>query len=119
MPKTAPAKKTPVPAPAPATPTRMLTENQFFVAVADKAGCNKSAIEPIFAAIIGVAATELKRHGKVKIPGLAICTLRRVAARPEQPGVNPFNHEAITIKAKPASCKVILKPVGGFGDSAT
>merc|ERR1712178_402448 len=79
--------------------------------VAESTGLKTSAVKGAVEAMLGVAATELKKTGSFKIAGMLNLKLKSKPATPARKGVNPFTKEPCVFKAKPASKTVKALPM--------
>jgi len=97
-----------------------LTKPEFIAKVQTIAGdMDKSSVLSVLDAICKVCVDELKSNGAVIIPGLARLTLVKRAAMPERQGISPFTKQLTTLKAKPASVAVKIKPVKAIKDAVS
>merc|ERR1712083_76796 len=78
---------------------------------AAKAAKGAKAIKGAMEALMGVAATELKKNGSFKIARALNLKLKQKPATPARKGVNPFTKEPCVFKAKPASKTVKALPM--------
>merc|ERR1739845_308987 len=80
-----------------------MTATAVYQSVAETTGLKTKDVKGTVAAIMDVAAEELKKAGSFKIAGMLNMKLKKKAARPARKGVNPFTKEPCVFKAKPAS----------------
>ena len=62
--------------------TKSMATPQFYIALASKTGVEKKDIKKVIGGLRELVVSELKTHGQVKIPGMAVFRLRTKAARP-------------------------------------
>ena len=87
------------------------TKSEVFGSIADKTDLTKRQVTEVFDELQGVIKKSLRSNGLFTLPGLAKLTVKRKPATKSRPGVNPFTGEKITIKAKPASKTVRIRPL--------
>jgi nucleoid DNA-binding protein len=97
---------------------KAMTKAQMAGEVAARTGLTKTQVQDVFATQAAIVGEELKGGRPVAIPGLVKITLKRRAATPARPGINPFTKEAIMIKAKPARNVVRVRALKGLRDMA-
>ncbi len=88
-----------------------LTKSQFLNEVAEGAGLKRKDIANVLIAMTTLAKKELKSKGLLQIPGFVKIKVVKKPATKQRQGINPFTKEEITIKAKPASKAVRVRPV--------
>jgi len=88
-----------------------LTKSQFLNEVAEAAGLKRKDIANVLIAITALAKKELNKKGLLQIPGFVKIKVVKKPATKQREGINPFTKEKITIKAKPASKAVRVRPV--------
>lgn len=81
-------------------------EMNLLSVVAAKAGQKRSAAKTFYEALVEVIQDGLQEDRRVRLPGLGIVKVKFSPAKPKRKGVNPFNGEKMTFKAKPACNKV-------------
>ena len=73
-------------------------------------------------AVLDALSDEIRRAlgnrgpGMFSIPGLVKIEKKKVPAKPERQGINPFTGEETVFKAKPASTKVKVRPLKNLKD---
>ena len=73
-------------------------------------------------AVLDALSDEIRRAlgnrgpGMFSIPGLVKIEKKKVPAKPERKGINPFTGEETVFKAKPASTKVKVRPLKNLKD---
>ena len=95
------------------------TKTELFTNIATATDLTRKDVAAVFAAL----ETEVKKvmgprgAGAVTIPGLVKLQKKKVPARPaEKNWKNPFTGEVQTRPAKPASKKVVVRPVKNLKD---
>ena len=88
-----------------------LTKSQFLNEVAEGAGLKRKDIANVLIAMTTLAKKELKSKGLLQIPGFVKIKVVKKPATKQRQGINPFTKEEITIKVKPASKAVRVRPV--------
>merc|ERR1711982_209587 len=73
-----------------------------YAKVAETAGIKPKEVKAAVEALLGVAASELKKNGSFKIGGSLNLKLKKKPAVAARKGVNPFTKEPCVFKAKPA-----------------
>lgn len=91
--------------------SKNLTKSQFATEVAARAELSKSQVQSVLDAIVDVVEKEIKSGNVVTLPGLVKIVLVNKPARPARQGRNPATGETITIKAKPASKAIKVRPI--------
>merc|ERR1712110_594703 len=79
--------------------------------VSESTGLKTKEVKGAVEAMMGVAATELKKVGSFKIASALNLKLKQKPATPARKGVNPFTKEPCVFKAKPASKTVRALPM--------
>merc|ERR1712137_616332 len=80
---------------------KAMTATWAYKSVAESTGLKAKAVKGAMEALMGVAATELKKNGSFKIA--RALNLKLKPATPARKGINPFTKEPCVFKAKPAS----------------
>merc|ERR1711924_334711 len=88
-----------------------MTASAAYKSVAETTGFKTSEVKQTVEAMMGVAATQLKKSGSFKIAGMLNLKLKSKPATPARKGVNPFTKEPCVFKAKPASKTVKALPM--------
>merc|ERR1712050_25645 len=94
-----------------------MTWGAMYKSVAETTGMKTKDVKGAVAAIMDVAAKELKKSGSFKLVGRLNLKLKKKAATPARKGVNPFTKEPCVFKAKPASNKVRALALKKFKDA--
>lgn len=99
--------------------SKKLSKSQFVALVAEKSGLNKKQATTALDAMNEVVKSQLNKKGpgEVTIPGLLKVLVKSVPAKPAREGKNPFTGEMQIFKAKPASKKVVVRPVKALKDA--
>jgi nucleoid DNA-binding protein len=107
------------PAPKPAklsAVSKPRTKGEIFKLIAEHNGMQRKQVAGIFETMQKIMAVDLAKPSKDKpkvfiVPGLMKVQATYKPPQGERPGKNPFTGEAITIKAKPASTKIRIRPL--------
>merc|ERR1711913_75051 len=90
---------------------KAMTATAAYKSVAETTGLKAKDVKGAMEALMGVAATELKKNGSFKIARALNLKLKQKPATPARKGVNPFTKEPCVFKAKPASKTVKALPM--------
>merc|ERR1712217_334795 len=90
---------------------KAMTATAAYKSVAESTGLKAKAVKGAMEALMGVAATELKKNGSFKIARALNLKLKQKPATPARKGVNPFTKEPCVFKANPASKTVKALPM--------
>ena len=116
----APAAKAAAPkeAKAAAPAKKAATKSEIFAALAEKTGLKKADVASVFAAMSEAIAKDLGKKGAgiFTVPGLLKLKVVRKPATKEKQGINPFNGQPMTIKAKPARNVIKAFPLKALKD---
>jgi nucleoid DNA-binding protein len=88
-----------------------MTKSQLIEKIAQLRELAKKDVKGMMEALAEVGYKELKKNGVFVVPGFAKFVVIKKAATKERRGVNPFNGEEMTFKAKPARKVVRARPV--------
>jgi nucleoid DNA-binding protein len=88
-----------------------MTKSQLIEKIAQLRELAKKDVKGMMEALAEVGYKELKKNGVFVVPGFAKFVVIKKAATKERKGVNPFNGEEMTFKAKPARKVVRARPV--------
>merc|ERR1712056_84757 len=88
-----------------------MTQSAAYKSVAETIGMRTKDVKGAVAAMMDVAAKELKKSGSFKLAGRLNLKLKKKDATPARKGVNPFTKEPCVFKAKPASKTVRALPM--------
>ena len=88
---------------------KAMTKSQMVSELASKTGLTKSQINDVFTSMLDLIGEELKQNRPSSVPGLVKIVIHRKEATKARPGINPFNGESMTFKAKPARNVVKVK----------
>jgi nucleoid DNA-binding protein len=110
--------KAAAPAPVPAEKSaakaaKPAKKSEVYNTLSEKTGLNRKEIASVFNAMGDLISKELgkKGPGLFVIPGLLKLKVVRKPATKAKQGINPFNKEPMTIKAKPARNVVKAVPM--------
>lgn len=89
------------------------TKSEVFGTIADQTELSKRQVSSVFDSLGGVIKKNLGSRGPgvFTLPGLCKLTVKKKPASKARKGRNPFTGEDITIKAKPASKVVRVRPL--------
>lgn len=95
-----------------------MTKSQVYAELADNLDCSKKQVGEFFDELTLLIERHVKARGagEFTLPGLCKIKVIKKAATKAKPGVNPFTGEAITIKAKPATKVIKVKPLKKLKD---
>ena len=100
--------------------TKAMTKTELLGKIADDTELSKKEVAAVLESLSGCIAKSLGRSGAGKfiLPGLLKVQKKKVPARPAKKGVpNPFKPgELMDVKARPASCKVVVRPLKNLKD---
>ena len=101
-------------------PKKEMTKSEIVTTLAEKTGLTKSDIGNVFDELSALIAKNLGRRGpgSFTVPGLMKIEVKKKPATKARKGRNPFTGEEITIKAKPATNVVRVRPLKGLKDMA-
>jgi len=88
-----------------------MTKVELVSDLASRLGITKAQAGDFINTLAEIAEQQLRVKGEFTVPGIVKLVRKDVAAKPARPGRNPATGEAITIPAKPATRKVVAKPV--------
>jgi len=98
------------------------TKMEIFSNIAEATDLSRKQVAAVFAALDDEVkkAVGPRGAGAITIPGLVKVQKKKVPARPAKKGVpNPFKPgELMDVKAKPASTKVVVRPLKNLKDMA-
>lgn len=92
------------------------TKTQIMTQISEDTELAKKDVAAVFDALTELIGTELSRSGsgQFTIPGLCKIVRRDVPAKPKRKGTNPATGEQIWLDPKPASKKVVIRPLKGL-----
>ncbi len=93
---------------------RRMSAGDIARGIADATKVHKNDVHNVLRALIVVASDAVAANGVFILPGVAKITKREVPAKPARQGVNPFTKEPTTFAAKPASTRVLVRPLPSF-----
>ena len=88
-----------------------LTVSEVYKSTAESVGVKPKQAKQVVEAVMGVAASELKKSGSFRLAGMLNLRLKKKPAVPARKGVNPFTKEPCVFKAKPATKTVRVLPM--------
>ena len=96
--------------------TKPLTKSELYKTIADSAELSRNQVTAVFDTLAEVIGLHLKKDGPEKfiLPGMLKILVKKIPAKPERKGVNPFTKEPTIFKAKPASKKVKIIALHGL-----
>ena len=94
-----------------------MTKSQLIEKIAQLRELAKKDVKGMMEALAEVGYKELKKNGVFVVPGFAKFVVIKKAATKARKGVNPFNGEPMTFKAKPARKIVRARPVKAAKDA--
>lgn len=97
-------------------PPKAPTKTQILANIAEETDLSKKDVAAVFDALSSEIEKSLKKNGpgQFTIPGLCKIVLRNVPAKPKRKGRNPANGEEIWLAPKPASKKLVIRPLKGL-----
>jgi len=110
-------KAAPAPKPAKLTPSgKQRTKGEIYRLIAEHNGLQRKQVVGVFETMQRIMSVDLAKPSKDKpkifvVPGLMKVQATYKPPQPERQGKNPFTGETITIKAKPASTKIRIRPL--------
>lgn len=101
-------------------PPKAPTKTQVLANIAEETELSKKDVAAVFDALSGEIEQALKKNGpgQFTIPGLCKIVLRSVPAKPKRKGRNPANGEEIWLAPKPASKKLVIRPLKALKEMA-
>lgn len=95
-----------------------LTKTQFIAALSEGSGLDKKAVNALLDALSKLVKEQLSSGGpgELTIPNLIKLKTKDTPATQDRPGIDPFTKQPRTIKGKPASKKVLARPVKALKD---
>jgi nucleoid DNA-binding protein len=109
--------KKPAPKPSKISPAaKQRSKGEIYRTIAEHTGLGRKDVAGVFDVMARLMAADLAKPAKDKarvfvVPGLMKVKAEYKPPQPERPGKNPFTGEMITIKAKPASTKIRIRPL--------
>jgi nucleoid DNA-binding protein len=82
------------------------TKSEILASISKDTELSKKQVGAVFDSLSAVIKKSLRGHGVFTFPGLLKMKVVKKPATKAREGINPFNGEKITFKAKPASKKV-------------
>ena len=86
---------------------------QLMTEIAETTELSKKEVALVFETLANIIHGHMRKGGagEFTIPGLLKCKIKRKPATKARKGVNPFNGEEMTFKAKPARNSVTIRPL--------
>ncbi|QGJ72412.1 Integration host factor [Planctomycetales bacterium 10988] len=112
--KKAATKKTTTATRKKATAKKPLTKTQIIAAIAEKTELSRQDVNAVFDALHDEIVKSLAPRGPGEItipPGIIKVRKKKKKATPAGKRMNPFTKEMMTVKAKPASTKLQVRPL--------
>ena len=94
-----------------------MTKSQLIEKIAQLRELAKKDVKGMMEALAEVGYKELKKNAVFLVPGLAKFVVIKKPATKAREGINPFNGEPMTFKAKPARKIVRARPVKAAKDA--
>jgi len=94
-----------------------MTKSQLIEKIAEESELAKKDVKGVLESLAAVGYKELKKTGVFLVPGFAKFVVIKKPATKARKGVNPFNGEPMTFKAKPARKIVRARPVKAAKDA--
>jgi DNA-binding protein HU-beta len=82
------------------------TKSEILATISKETELSKKQVGAVFDSLSGAIKKSLRGHGLFTLPGLLKMKVVKKPATKAREGINPFNGEKMTFKAKPASKKV-------------
>ena len=82
------------------------TKSEILTQISKDTALSRKQVSGVFDSLSGVIKKSLRSHGLFTMPGLLKMKVVKKPATKAREGINPFNGEKMTFKAKPASKKV-------------
>jgi DNA-binding protein HU-beta len=94
-----------------------MTKSQLIEKIATESELAKKDVKGVLETLASIGYKELKKAGVFLLPGFAKFVVIKKPATKARKGVNPFNGEPMTFKAKPARKIVRARPVKAAKDA--
>jgi DNA-binding protein HU-beta len=94
-----------------------MTKSQLIEKIATESELAKKDVKGVLETLASIGYKELKKAGVFLVPGFAKFVVIKKPATKARKGVNPFNGEPMTFKAKPARKIVRARPVKAAKDA--
>jgi nucleoid DNA-binding protein len=94
-----------------------MTKSQLIEKIATESKLAKKDVKGVLENLTTIGYKELKKTGVFLVPGFAKFVVIKKPATKAREGVNPFNGEPMTFKAKPARKIVRARPVKAAKDA--
>ena len=92
------------------------TKTQILASISEETELSKQDVAAVFDSLTAQIEAEMKKSGsgQFTIPGLCKIIRRDVPAKPKRKGRNPATGEEVWFDAKPASKKIVVRPLKGL-----
>ena len=97
--------------------TTQMTKSQLIEKLAKQNELAKADVKRVIESLAEIGYKELKKTGAFVLPGFAKFVVAKKPATKARKGINPFNGEPMTFKAKPARRIVRARPVKAVKDA--
>ncbi|OUT62579.1 DNA-binding protein HU 1 [Stieleria bergensis] len=99
-------------------PPKAPTKTQIITSIAESTELSKKEVAAVFDALSDAISHEMGRSGsgQFTVPGLCKIVRKDVPAKPKRKGRNPSTQEEVWFPPKPASKKVVIRPLKGLKD---
>ncbi len=87
------------------------TKSAILNLIAKDTELSRKNVSAVFDSLHGIIKKSLRAHSMFTLPGLAKLKVVKKPATKARDGINPFNGEKMTFKAKPASKKIRALPL--------
>jgi nucleoid DNA-binding protein len=97
-------------------PLKAPTKTQILANISETTELSKKDVAAVFDALTGEIEKAISKNGpgQFSIPGLCKIVRKDVPAKPKRKGRNPADGTEIWLKPKPASKKVVIRPLKGL-----
>lgn len=99
---------------------KALTKTQIIANIAERTELTKKDVAAVFDGLFAEIEGQLSKggSGQFTIPSLCKISLRDVPAKPKRKGRNPADGSEIWLAPKPASKKLVIRPLKALKDIA-
>jgi len=94
-----------------------ITQSELKARIADTLGVPKASVTAVLDELAKEVHSGIGKGHDVVIPGIAKVTVKRKPATKARKGENPFTHEPMTFKAKPARNVVKIRALKATKDA--
>jgi DNA-binding protein HU-beta len=89
-----------------------MTKTQLVQVLAERMNLSKTQAALFIETLCDVAAETLEKEKEFTVPDFVKLILRDTPAKSARQGINPFTKEPMTIAAKPAAKKILVRVTG-------